>query len=356
MLTRAQGVETVIEQYKAALADMEALHAEVEQIDTFLSGDFWHHRGEVTMLRKPEDRLFGFHFRAVKGVGGVALYDGVSDFQINHKKQTYELTANPQSWILGSPGGQLVLPELMNYQDPNTTPELLEHGDYYVLRYSYPDLEEYDVQKREKTIFLDKTTFLPRKVIKRQESLGKAQVITRIIASLEINREEDANGFRKDFLSSYKMIVEEEDEDLHAPLLQTTVQDFQLETFTGEQISTRPKEAKLLLLDFWDVWCGPCVHSMPKVQELAEEYGPQGLQVVGVLMDPNSRDSAERLTNKKGITFTQAIGSDALRSFFRVLAIPQYVLIDQEGTIQHIYRGYGKGIEKDIKALLAKSR
>ena len=352
--TQAQDVNSIVQEYKTAIAKIEILHCQVEQLDTFVTGTVWNYKGQLSMMRKKEDKLFGFQYKASKEVGGEALYDGISEFQIDHKKQTYELNTNPQTYVLGSPGGQLVIPELMNYQDPEVTPELIGNEPYFILRYNYPDIEEYNIEKREKRIFLDKMTYLPTKVIERQESLGKKQVRTRIISTLQVNRIEDQQGFQKDFLNSYKMFVEERKKDIHAELIKTKVKDFQLETFVGEHISTQPKESKLLLLDFWEVWCGPCVQSMPKVQELADKYGADGLDVVGVLMDPNSQDSAEKLINKKGIAFTQALGNQDLREYFRVFAIPQYVLIDQNGVIQHVYQGYNKKMEGHIKKLLAK--
>ena len=352
----AQDASTIVQKYKTAIADIEILHCQVEQLDTFLTGTVWHHVGQLTLLRNQGDSLFGFQYKASKDVGGEALYDGLSEFQIDHEQQTYELNTNPKSYILGSPGGQLVMPEMMNYQDPEVTPELSENDQYFVLRYAYPDLEEYDVREREKKIFLDKATFLPAKVIKRQVSLGKKQVVTRMVSSIQINRKEDQERFQKDFLSSYEMVVEDEDEDVHEDLLNTQVKDFQLEIFSGEHISVRPKTGKLLLLDFWEVWCGPCVQSMPKVQALADKYGAEGLEVAGVLMDPNSQDSAEKLIDKKGIAFTQALGSKELRSYFRVYAIPQYVLIDQNGIIQQVYQGYDDAMEDHIKTLLTDAK
>lgn len=352
---QAQDVSTIVQKYKTAIASIETLHCQVEQLDTFVTGDVWNHIGQLALLRNRGDSLFGFQYKASKDVGDEALYDGLSEFQINHEKQTYELNAKPQLHILGSPGGQLVVTEMMNYQDPEVTPELLESDPYFVLRYVYPDIEKYDISNREKKIFLDKTTFLPVKIIERQESLGKKQVMTRMISAVQINRAEDQKRFEKDFLSSYEMLEEDRREDVHADLLQTQVKDFQLETFAGNPISTRPK-TKLLLLDFWEVWCGPCVESMPKVQELADKYAAKGLDVVGVLMDPKSQDSAERLLNKQNIAFTQVFGNQEIREYFRVYAIPQYVLINQNGIIQHVFRGYDDQMEKQIKTLLAKAK
>jgi len=354
--SQAQDAERIVEQYRAAIAQIETIHCQVAQLDTFVTGNVWDYQGELTLMRNREDTLFGFQYKASKEVGEEALYDGFSDFQIDHEKQTYELNTNPRDYILGSPGGQLVVAGLMYDQDPDNTPELIESDPFFVLRYTYPDLEEYDVRQREKKIFLDKTTFLPVKLISRQVSLGKKQVLTRIISDVRINRPGDQQAFQKDFLTDYKMIVEEPDKDMHADLLKTKVKDFQLETFDGASVSTQPQTSKLLLLDFWEVWCGPCVESMPKVQELADKYRAQGLDVVGVLMDPNSQDSAEKLISRKGISFTQAFGSPDLKEYFRVYAIPQYVLIDQNGVIQQVFTGYSKKMESRIKALLAEAR
>jgi len=353
---QAQEVDQVLEKYRAAIAKIQTLHCQVEQLDTFVTGDVWHHTGQLTMLRAPKDSLFGFQFRAAKDVGGEALYDGLSSFEIDHKKHSYEVTPNPKKYILGSPGGQLVVEEMMVDQALEDMPTLIDAEECFVLRYSFPDLEEYDVREREKKIFLDKSTFLPTKIINRQVSLGKKQVMTRIISKVQLNRPEDRNAFQKDFLTSYALTLEESYENIHEDLLQTQVKDFQLKTFTGQQVSTRPQKSKILLLDFWEVWCGPCVQSMPKVQELANKYEGEGLTVMGVLMDKNSQDSAEKLITKKGFEFTQAIGGKDIREYFKVYAIPQYVLIDQTGTIQHIYRGFDDEIEERIKVLLANAK
>lgn len=352
---QAQDAAQVVQQYQEAIVQIETLHCQVEQLDTFVTGDVWHYHGQLTMRRAPADELFGFHYRAAKEVGGETLYDGLSAFEINHNQETYEVEANPRDYILGSPGGQLVVQGLMYDLDQDRTPELLEEEAYYVLRYSYPDLEEYDVRQREKRVWLDKTTFLPVKIVARQVTLGKKQVLTRIISEIRINQAEHEQAFQKDFLSSYKMVVEEPEGNPHADLLKMSVKDFTLPTFAGESVSTQPQPGKVLLLDFWEVWCGPCVESMPKVQRLADTYGSQGLDVVGVLMDPNSQDSAEKLIHQKKVTFMQALGSPELRDYFRVYAIPQYVLIDQNGVIQHVFMGYNRTLEKKIKQLLAKA-
>lgn len=84
-LAQGQEASKVVQKYKAAIANIESIHCQVEQIDTFVAGDTRHHNGQLTLLRNQTGSLFGFQFRSSKEVGDEALYDGLSEFQINHK-------------------------------------------------------------------------------------------------------------------------------------------------------------------------------------------------------------------------------------------------------------------------------
>lgn len=89
VLAQAQDVSTIVQKYKSAIANIETLHCQVEQLDTFVTGAVWHYVGQLSMLRNPEDALFGFQYKASKEVGGEALYDGRSAFELAlvHKDQ-----------------------------------------------------------------------------------------------------------------------------------------------------------------------------------------------------------------------------------------------------------------------------
>ncbi|MEZ5039897.1 MAG: TlpA disulfide reductase family protein [Saprospiraceae bacterium] len=355
LMLASQTVETVLQQYLDKLEQIQSISCEVEQLDTFVTGHVWHYTGKAILLRNPDEPIWGFNYKASKTVGGEALYDGERAFEIDHATKAYELNANPQSYILGSPGGQLIVPELMVYQDDTIVPSLLIDQDHYILVYPFPDLPAYQVVEREKRIYLSKTSLLPEKVSKRQVSLGKLQVLTRIIRHIEINQPAHADQFDKHFLEDYKIVQRESRADLHKDLIHTQAADFTLPDFDGNLTDLKPKKGNVLLIDFWEVWCGPCQQSMPKVQELYETYQNKGLDVVGVLMDKNSMDSAQLFLDKKGFSFPQLIGGQALRDYFKVNGIPQYVLIDKAGKIQFIYQGYHEAIAENIKTMLAET-
>lgn len=68
----------------------------------------------------------------------------------------------------------------------------------------------------------------------------------------------------------------------------TTAPDFTLKSLTGEPVKLSDFRGKVVLLNFWATWVGPCKILMPWLVELQTEYGPQGLQVVGVSLDDDA--------------------------------------------------------------------
>lgn len=56
--------------------------------------------------------------------------------------------------------------------------------------------------------------------------------------------------------------------------------DFRLPDFYGATMTLMEKRGKVILLDFWEVWCGPCLESMPKIDELYVEFRSSGLEVL----------------------------------------------------------------------------
>ena len=355
----AQTAAEIIEKYKSSIEKIENISYDVRQLDTFTTGTVWEHLGEVFLERRAEDTLFGFHYYATKDtIEREAMYDGKWEFQIFPNQKKYRLDSNPGKHILGSPGGQLVVPEIMYYQDDTIVPALVIEKDYYLLLYDFPDLntepgsKHSPIMDRTKKIYLDKASFLPVKIINRLVSLGKVQAITRILSNLRLNQDSHKQQIDKAFLKNYKPQINKPSKDFHKELISSKVKDFRLTTFDGNAVSLQEQEGKVLLLDFWEVWCAPCVQSMPKVQQIQEQYKDDGLIVLGIILDEKSKDSAQLLLRHKKISFLQAMGNKEILAYFKVNAIPQYVLLDKAGKIRFIYQGYDDAIEEEIKTLL----
>ncbi len=98
------------------------------------------------------------------------------------------------------------------------------------------------------------------------------------------------------------------------------------------------KDKKAVLLDFYATWCGPCKAGMPKLQKTSEHLAPQGVSVVGIKVDGDSKD-AEKLKQKNNIDFPWlSEGEDKTHSkHFNVTYFPTTVLLSQDGEV--LYKG-----------------
>jgi len=110
--------------------------------------------------------------------------------------------------------------------------------------------------------------------------------------------------------------------------------DFTLESLEGKNIQLSGYKGQAVLLNFWATWCGPCKIEMPWFVELQKEYGPQGLQIVGVAMDDSSKDDIAKFVKEMGVNYPILIGKEAVgEQYGGVNVLPTTFFIDRDGKI-----------------------
>lgn len=99
---------------------------------------------------------------------------------------------------------------------------------------------------------------------------------------------------------------------------------------------------KIVYLDFWASWCGPCRQSFPWMNELQAKYGPQGLQIIGVNLDANKEDGLRFLaaTPAQFTVAFDASGRSARQ--YGVKGMPSSVLIGRDGKVAHMHMGFNE--------------
>lgn len=131
--------------------------------------------------------------------------------------------------------------------------------------------------------------------------------------------------------------------------------DFSLPSLEGKNIRLSDLRGKAVLLNFWATWCSPCKIEMPWFVELQKEYGPQGLQIVGVAMDEASKEDIAKFAKDMGVNYTILLGKESVGDQYGgIPALPETFFIGRDGKIVDKIIGLkGKGeIEEAIQKAL----
>jgi len=131
--------------------------------------------------------------------------------------------------------------------------------------------------------------------------------------------------------------------------------DFSLESLDGKTMRLSDFRGKAVLLNFWATWCGPCKVEMPWFVDLQNQYGSQGLQIVGVAMDDASKEDIGKFAKDMGVNYPILIGKDSVADQYGgVDGLPETFLITRDGKIMDKIIGLrGKSeIEDAIKKAL----
>lgn len=122
----------------------------------------------------------------------------------------------------------------------------------------------------------------------------------------------------------------------------------------GAHIDLRSLRGKVVLLNFWATWCAPCQLEIPVFSKWQQQYGAQGLQVVGISMDDDAAP-VRRLLSKLKPTYPVAMGDSKLgEQYGGVMGLPLSYLIDKKGVVRARFQGETdlKTIEKRLDAML----
>ena len=113
-------------------------------------------------------------------------------------------------------------------------------------------------------------------------------------------------------------------------------------TLEGKTAALSDYKGKVVLLDFWATWCGPCRMAMPGLQKMYDSMKSRGLVVLGVSLDKNPPVQVPPFLSKMGITYTNLADNpkDPCSLKWNVQAIPSLYLIDRQGNVVRWWRGF----------------
>jgi peroxiredoxin len=112
--------------------------------------------------------------------------------------------------------------------------------------------------------------------------------------------------------------------------------DFKLRDLKGKEVSLADYEGKVLFMNFWATWCGPCRAEIPDFIEVYDEYKDKGLEILGVSVDEISPDKVLRFVKTYEMNYPVVMFTDDLINNYRPgRAVPTTIIIDKKGRIRH---------------------
>jgi len=133
---------------------------------------------------------------------------------------------------------------------------------------------------------------------------------------------------------------------------------FDLPDLNGGRVSLASLQGKVLVVDFWATWCGPCIKEIPEYAEFWRKNQPRGIEVVGVVMDSGDPDEILDFVREFRIPYRQLLGDDDTAGAFGVnQGYPTTFVIDGKGMIRSKVLGSPptkfKKLQEDVDAALA---
>jgi thiol-disulfide isomerase/thioredoxin len=118
---------------------------------------------------------------------------------------------------------------------------------------------------------------------------------------------------------------------------------FSLQTLDGKTVTRDSLKGKVVLLDFWATWCGPCLKALPELKDLRQKNASQPLVIVSVSVDEDKK-TVQEFASRNGMDWLQAWDAKMTAvSAFRIDSFPSYIILDSEGRIAYRQKGWSPG-------------
>ncbi len=130
---------------------------------------------------------------------------------------------------------------------------------------------------------------------------------------------------------------------------------FKLPSLSGGEMSLDQFKGKIVMLDFWATWCGPCRMTMPLLEKLQKEY-PNDLVLLAINLQ-ESKDVVSDYVRKQGIDSRVLLDEEgSVGAVYGTESIPMQVLVDKNGIVRHVQIGFSPRMSSQLRAEIQKLR
>lgn len=125
---------------------------------------------------------------------------------------------------------------------------------------------------------------------------------------------------------------------------------FALPNLDGVEVSLSDFEGKVVVLDLWATWCGPCKVEIPYLVELYEEFKDEGVVVIGVGLDQGGASILRPFVEENNVTYPILVGNRSVAQAYNVSGIPTTFMIGRDGRIHKKHVGFAPQMAQELRA------
>jgi peroxiredoxin len=143
----------------------------------------------------------------------------------------------------------------------------------------------------------------------------------------------------------------------HAVGVEQAAPDFTLKSLEGRNLRLDEYKGQVVLINFWASWCGPCRQELPLLDRINARYHDAGFAVLGVNVE-GQMGPASDMAKKTGVSFPVLVDENQrVSELYDLEAMPTSVVVDRDGVVKYVHRGYKPGDEAKylevVKKLIA---
>ncbi|SVD57159.1 uncharacterized protein METZ01_LOCUS410013, partial [marine metagenome] len=130
--------------------------------------------------------------------------------------------------------------------------------------------------------------------------------------------------------------------------------EIQFTATDGTEVDLAKMKGKVVLIDFWATWCGPCVAEIPSVKKTYDKLHPKGFEIIGISLDSNE-DKLKQFIKKREMPWPQyfdgKVWKNEISTKYGIRSIPAMWLVDKDGNLAD--KNARRGLEEKVEELLA---
>lgn len=125
--------------------------------------------------------------------------------------------------------------------------------------------------------------------------------------------------------------------------------DFTLKSMQGGNLKLSEHRGEVVMINFWASWCAPCREEMPILNDLYLRYRDMGFTLLGVNVEEESSGAKKMMSELKVVFPVLFDTSNEVSKMYKVEAMPSTILVDRDGNMRYLHRGYLPGYEEDYE-------